>query len=491
MHTASPQPADFKPIPPRYWWLKRISLVAAAFALFLITLRLWWGWEANRQLQAEIDKIIAAGEPIYPEDFDPKESIPDDQNAAKCYLQAGNGLTYPVSTVIYNLPDDAWALGDRRDDVAALLRVHAAELDEVRAARNRRKVNWPIVYASPVIETLLPALGEQNAMSKLLCLAAGYHHTNGDDLNAVQTILDALVHLGAMEEHPFLIVHMETSRNMMRLCRAIESVAPFLAVSVGSSPRADHAGASSATDVRAIIAALLDEKASEAALVRSLLEERMSELDAVSQVLRGRISAAHVIGIFGESGSYWDPVESYLFCPAFAFDGVVMMRAASSMVAAADERTYPAANLKMQSIVRQSGSPGALYNYAHPLSTRMMISIDSSVLRTHFQAIAMRRMAATRLAIRLFEVERGGVPKSLEELVPAYLTAVTRDPFARDDRQVSYSPDATPPILYCVGLNGVDDGGHYEQRADRLDDQKLDVPFFLNGDDRRGRTSKE
>ena len=39
--------------------------VGVLFVL-LLALRLWWGWEAHRRLQAEIDRIIAAGEPIYP-----------------------------------------------------------------------------------------------------------------------------------------------------------------------------------------------------------------------------------------------------------------------------------------------------------------------------------------------------------------------------------------------------------------------------------------
>ena len=81
-----------EPIPPRYWWLKRIALAAGFLFVALFALRLWWGWEANRRLQAEIDKIIAKGEPIYPEDFDPKEDIPDDQNAARFLRNAEQAI---------------------------------------------------------------------------------------------------------------------------------------------------------------------------------------------------------------------------------------------------------------------------------------------------------------------------------------------------------------------------------------------------------------
>ncbi|MFH1111396.1 MAG: hypothetical protein V1790_19690 [Planctomycetota bacterium] len=81
-----------EPIPPRYWWLKRIGVGVGLLVVALFALRLWWAWEANRRLQAEIDRIIAAGEPIYPEDFDPKEQIPDDKNAARFLLQAASAI---------------------------------------------------------------------------------------------------------------------------------------------------------------------------------------------------------------------------------------------------------------------------------------------------------------------------------------------------------------------------------------------------------------
>src|SRR3989304_269656 len=83
-----------EPIPPRYWWLKRIAAVAGILLVVLFALRLGWGWEANRRLQAEIDKIIAAGEPIYPEDFDPKEDIPDEQNAARLLIGADEAISF-------------------------------------------------------------------------------------------------------------------------------------------------------------------------------------------------------------------------------------------------------------------------------------------------------------------------------------------------------------------------------------------------------------
>ena len=60
-------------LPPRYRWLKRLAAGLGLFFAFVFVLRLWWGHEAHRRLQAEIQRIRAAGEPIFPSDFNPTE----------------------------------------------------------------------------------------------------------------------------------------------------------------------------------------------------------------------------------------------------------------------------------------------------------------------------------------------------------------------------------------------------------------------------------
>ncbi len=61
---------DGEPIPPRYWWLKRIGVVCLALLLALAALRWWWGWDAHRRLQAEIERYRAAGQLVYAREYD-------------------------------------------------------------------------------------------------------------------------------------------------------------------------------------------------------------------------------------------------------------------------------------------------------------------------------------------------------------------------------------------------------------------------------------
>jgi len=95
----------------------------------------------------------------------------------------------------------------------------------------------------------------------------------------------------------------------------------------------------------------------------------------------------------------------------------------------------------------------------------------------------LRRMAAVGLAVWLFEAEHGDWPDRLEELAPEYLPDVPPDPFAGADRRIAYDPYVEPPILYSVGVNGIDEGGKLP--ADLRGRQhwlQADMPYFLNGD---------
>lgn len=59
------------------------------------------------------------------------------------------------------------------------------------------------------------------------------------------------------------------------------------------------------------------------------------------------------------------------------------------------------------------------------------------------------------VALRLFEKRTGKLPATLAELVPAYLTAVPRDPY--DGKPFRYVPEKR--LVYAVGMDLKDSGG--------------------------------
>jgi hypothetical protein len=116
---------------------------------------------------------------------------------------------------------------------------------------------------------------------------------------------------------------------------------------------------------------------------------------------------------------------------------------------------------------------------------RVFAGSPDRVIKTHFRVLTERRLAATALALRLYQVDHGGArPQRLEELTPAYLPAVPLDAMAAGNRRLSYLPRAEHPVLYSVGENGDDDGGSEAAMPKRYGDlaewDRLDRAFYLS-----------
>jgi hypothetical protein len=94
---------------------------------------------------------------------------------------------------------------------------------------------------------------------------------------------------------------------------------------------------------------------------------------------------------------------------------------------------------------------------------------------------AQIRTAAAALAAERFRVERGRWPESLDQLVPKYLSAVPRDPFALGPLKLLKLPDGL--FVYSVGLDSHDDGGKIDFKFRRP--LGADIGFRLWDVDRR------
>ena len=69
-----------------------------------------------------------------------------------------------------------------------------------------------------------------------------------------------------------------------------------------------------------------------------------------------------------------------------------------------------------------------------------------------------RRVVATAVALKRFQLAHGKLPETLSALVPDFLQAVPIDP--NDGKPLRYHPNADGSyLLYSVGEDGVDDGG--------------------------------
>ena len=318
---------------------------------------------------------------------------------------------------------------------------------------------------------MFPNLGPQRRVAKFLCVAALYQHHQGDDAAAIRSLRDARM-LGATigRQRGVVIVHLVVVGVDALATGAIEAIAPTLRV-------ADTATGGDGVQrevVRSLIEELLDEGELRESWYWALCGERLLGLDTIKVFLA---SPASLTG--GVGGGFGLGTYVLIVAPAFRLDAARTMEHVTATLEAGLAEHFPAARELLPAAAEYDEG---IESFVHAFSRFTLPSLERA-LTLHFRVIALRRMAATALAMRLYEIDHGRRPLSLSELVPEYLVVLPADPFAADGRPIGYAPDAPQPVLYSINDDGVDDGGEFAltERGGVEMDAK-DLVFFLNGD---------
>ena len=480
---------DAEPLPVRYWWLRRLLIGGGCLLLVLVAIRLWWGWEAHRRFQAEIDKCLAAGEPILPADFNPKQPIPDDRNAAKSLLDAEAAL-------MLALTPDQQRLVTRISDGDADVREHVEELEEIATAitpvlamvadaDSKPEADWGVRFTSPAVSAMMLNLAGQRNLVKALNVAALHQHASGADAAAIETLRLAWAQTEIVDAYPTLLSHLNAIASRAAALRSLESLSPSLSISAMPDSGSETATNVPREKVIDLIAAILDEARCEAALRRAFQIERAVQFDVVQLMQDGQLSLQGLMSWGTVAPSEGERIAIAVCLPVIKLDGIAMIRETTRVIDAVDAGQWSA----VDSILSEAQDRVENGRFVvRPLAAVLGHPFFSSAIGFHFRQLAESRMTAIALAIRLYEVDHGQRPTALAQLVPDYLEAIPADPFAADGRPIVYAPDAAPPVLYSVGGDGVDDGGAFRVRGRGWVYHKvLDIPFFLNGD-RPGRT---
>ncbi len=447
------------PIPVRYRWLKRIVAWSGVLLVVLVGLRSVWGIVARHQLEAEVDRIRAAGEPVLPEDFG-STFVPDEENAVVLIRAAVAASTREDSKLLdLVLDSERWA--QNGDEALAIITSNTEALRVIREARGRPGVDWGIRFRMPL--PIPKGLSEHRGLVCLVAGAAISASRDGDHYAAVERIRDGLMLTAALERRPRLISHLVALAEACLCAQAVEQVAPALIVGDGSSVARPPRQATR-RQVEMLIDDLLDETGGWESLVTAAYCERMVGVASTR-------SAAY------SNVSWREALLLALLEPLHVTAVRRRLRYSSDLAQAFGHRDWPAIKAAEGEIRSWASGP---FGY---LNEELGFGLPAIWGRSmqHCHAIAMRRMAAIALAIRLYELEHGRRPDRLADLAPSYLTAIPSDPFTADGQTFRYLPTAQPPVLYSVGVDGLDDRGVFETTFVPMRDAG-DIPFFLNGD---------
>ena len=441
----SPDQEHSEPWPPRFWWLKRGVVIVIVGILLVLGLRLWWGWTANHQFEMLVADAHDRGEPILLGDF-AAPAVPDDQNAADSLLHAAAAIEIDSNANSFLMSWDGTPLtpADARQ-VNSFVSANPQFLQDVRRAYRQKPVDWKIPLTRPLILLKLSHLNGQRNVAEMTKAIAMRDHIAGDDSSAVELFQTILRQSDAVDAGPSpqLVSHLVAMGIRTLDTDLIRKLAPDLRIGQSNDKRARLARPQQIQD---LIRTLLDDHKYRDAAVRAMSGERMMQCDMFSP--QGRPGLV-------------DIPRDWIIDPAVQMDLVRAARRTSQMIAAFKSTEYKTAKALIPAL-QTFRLP--IEQAAHPYRTTGAENRpDAHEVLLEFHAIVERQTAAVALAIRLYRVEHGDTwPRTINELVPRYLNQLPVDPMSDDGKPLLYHPDSSPPVIYSVGENGVDDGGNAE-----------------------------
>lgn len=461
--------ADEAPFPPRYRWAKRLGLLLVVILAVLTGVRLWWGREATRRVEARLAVYAAAGEPTQVSDFLRKEPIADEHNAALRLMEAVQlfELNQSAAMRVFDVQTEADFAEEFPEFARRALDLHCDALESYDWALDCSTADWGLKIRTPVWATVMPHLSNQRTLAHLLRTDALLAHAEGrsdDVLRRVDQLLTHAEHVGV--DPAFVITHLVAVSIEARAYDLLERTSSTLEL-----------GQPGARDIAlGLMWRLLDEEPLSRRTHRAMQMERLSSLDVARECLTGFPET--YFSLIGASPTALTSWIVTAVTPMHALDALRALDAADNAIRAADQPDYPAARRKIRAYSADlSGWPQRL---AHGLSRSLHVDWNNAT-RLKSLALFRRRAAATALAIRLYELDHGERPLALDELVPQYLPAVPRDPFSANGEPIRYLPWEYPARLYSVSDNGRDDGG---VEAPRREDRATlgDERFLLDPD---------
>ncbi|NOX58569.1 MAG: hypothetical protein GXP29_06885 [Planctomycetes bacterium] len=469
-------PAEISYNPPRFWWTKRIAIASAC--LVAIVVGSWGGvtFIGQYQLDSLIASYRAAGEPVYADDFNIHKNIPDGENAATYYNKASDAYIWPAAfgfeITESDLIESIFAKDGRArtSEIEYVINSNGAAIELLKRAAQCSDAEWRLTFAKPMIDTPYSDVSAMRRLGKLLSLAVMDSHRKGDDRQAVDLLFAQLRlarHRAAIRRS--LLDHMVATSIGELSCDVIQNIGPTL--DVRDADGMPVGASASKSGVEEIISELLDERVYADSFSHALVSERAVFIDTLEFLQTGE----SLNWLFpGVSKPY-----AWAIRPLLVTDSRRIANHMTHIAGACKLATYPAIMSEYPNppiVVVGRGLGDLLYDGISNAAYEGFIAVEMARL-------SRRRMAATSLAIRLFEVDHGRRPVKLDELIPDYLESIPRDPFASGNASIQYLPTANPPVLYSIGRDGVDDGSRFELMGiEAVDWEKFDLVFYLDGD---------
>ncbi|GMU84305.1 MAG: hypothetical protein AMXMBFR47_41750 [Planctomycetota bacterium] len=399
----------------------------------------WWDAYSRARLEAKIAALKAAGEPTRVEDF-PLPSVADELNAARALSEALACMILSIDPALPSIDDlPFYELELSRglfEYLDALLALNRESLCLIREARELRTSNGTRfgIGTTP--------LASHRRFAKLEMAAVLHAHVRLDDAQAIDHLRDgmAVAWIVSNGAPPSVINELIGASIDAMVCEVISSISADILV---TKEPIDGNGSASRGQVVSVIEELLSESSVRERMRRAFQMNRIESHTNIVQMADGVGASA--------------PLGMRLIGPSLRIEGCAVLDLLQevSFAVVAENPIAERGRVTAWSFDEEVGGVERLGTTLR----RMANSDPEIILQLQAARLVQRRLAATALAIRLFQVDHGRRPEHLAELIPDYLPAVPIDPFRSDSGPIGYRLEKGRSRLYSVGSDGKDDGG--------------------------------
>lgn len=369
--------------------------------------------------------------------------VPRDQNAAFAYIEAINLLGDSPQDIAEDLSEAAhghWPDGERGEKLSAYLDQIQPVLDRVRAASTMPEYHLPLFRGDTdsLFAALLPTLGDQRQMARLLAAnahrsaAAGDYQKAFDDLLATQRMGHQLTHgITLIEGLVGLAVGQLSSEQLTQLADTHDVDPAVLRETIDAMDAI-------AADMPTFDDLIRGEESFGRSLVDDLIEDPRH-----FAMFSGPAIGPDLVKIDRDNG--WNKLFTALrrvYLPDRA-----MKRHSKRFFDSVRESTKPKAG-EAGAIIDEAKLIGEVP--AWDVMTRTTLPSLARIYELNLRYQSNHQRAIFRLAVEAYRKEHGSLPPSLEALAPAYVAHVPVDPMT------GYDFEYQPQLLESGAPTGLD-----------------------------------
>ena len=430
-----PQELSRKPL-----WRRLLRWVMICAAVVVALGILTWAiidYAATRKLRKELDRVVAAGEPLTFKQLQENETTREVPGRAGRYYSAAMELLVEESvTELLDELNRQASVQTPKLDAALLGRIEEvlrANEETLRLADNAAAL--PMGGLDSGLEFGMRAYTDRivriRVLSKLLSLRSRYLAVTGRGDEAGQSVLAALKAAGSLDQLPVLLVYLVRLALISTACSDIQ----FTLERSEPSP-----------SLSAEWEKLLRECERGLNLGKVVSAERILTLAMMARMMPKDMRAFLTEGNADLAVDVQWPAS-----PVLRYAVALYLRN-MSRIADAVKQPWPDVWESVRQIEQEK--PGFMQGALMPPMTRVVGPTGGG--------IAKCRCVRVALMVESYRREKGNLPNSLRELVPQFGQEIPADPFTGRDLLYRVRPDGF--VVYSVFENGRDDDGKIQRQ---------------------------